>query len=73
MDEIRFQILEDGTIKFKTDRVSKANHVSADELLREVEDLAGGERVTKKRKQRKIHVHDHNHVHEHYQKERVVR
>ncbi len=62
-DDLEFEILEDGTIKVSTDKISEANHVSADKLLRLVAQLAGGE--VKKTKRR--HGHSHNH-HGHHHK-----
>ena len=56
-DDIQFEILDDGTIKVTTDKVSDANHVSADKLLRMVAELAGGEVKRTKR----AHGHGHHH------------
>ena len=50
MDSIDIEILEDGTIKFKTGSISQINHKSADEFLNEIEELTG-ERKTTPRKQ----------------------
>lgn len=58
-DTIAWEILEDGTLSVKTDAVSPANHFSADELLKELEDVCGGVRRTEKRKEHKGHVHIH--------------
>jgi len=55
-DEIQIEILEDGTISVKTDAISQTNHYSADQFLAEIEELAGGERTTTKRKET-AHVH----------------
>lgn len=61
-DQIEIEILADGTIKITTDQISPANHLSADNLLREIERLAGGQ--TTKTKNRHGHqlVHEHSHV-----------
>lgn len=48
--EMRFEILEDGTISCETDGIAGVHHVSADELLRWVARKAGGDRVTTKRR-----------------------
>lgn len=56
-DKIEYQILEDGTVRWKTEKISDANHNSADELLDELAEALGGERVTEKRK----HTHGHHH------------
>jgi len=57
-DRIKWQIEEDGTITIETDGVSGQNHLSADQLLDEIESLAGNQRQTKERKK---HVHRHHH------------
>ena len=54
-DRIKISVEEDGQIRIETVGVSGANHCSADELLAEIEKLAGGVRdITKLRKE---HVH----------------
>jgi hypothetical protein len=58
MDRIKWQIEEDGTITVTTDGVSGENHLSADQLLDEIERLSGNRRETKARKK---HVHRHVH------------
>ena len=66
-DTMKLEILSDGTISVSTDKISGQNHVSADEFLAEIEKLAGGERVTTKKKNRFAHSHSHSHgvVHSH--------
>lgn len=61
-DTIKFEILEDGTISLTTDQVSGPNHVSADQLLRELAELVGGEVKISKRNKFHVHanLHDHN-------------
>ena len=49
MDIIDIDILEDGTISVKTSDIAEANHVSADQLLADIANMAGGERSTRKR------------------------
>lgn len=49
MDNIDIEILEDGTISIKTSEISEANHISADLLLDEIEELAGGQSTKKRR------------------------
>lgn len=62
MDVIKAEILDDGTISIQTEGISDANHFSADELLEEIEDMAGG-KVNKKPlenkhwKHRKVQLH----------------
>lgn len=63
-DKIRVEILEDGTIRVETDRVSMPNHASAEEFLRLMAELANGghqDRISKGH----THNQSHNHVHEH--------
>jgi hypothetical protein len=43
MDEIQVEILEDGTVSVKTDKISDAAHFSADQLLEDIADMVGGE------------------------------
>jgi hypothetical protein len=52
---IQYEILEDGTISIQTDDLAGPNHRSADELLKELGELLGGEITIKKRN--KFHVH----------------
>ena len=65
-DMIRFEVLEDGTLKFTTDEIGPANHASADELLEQLEDAMGGSVTVKKRPRLEGHVqtHQHGHVHQ---------
>ena len=60
VDTIKIEILEDGTISIDTDAISGQNHVSADSFLAEITKLAGGERVTEKKRARGAYV-----VHKH--------
>ena len=41
-DEIKIDILPDGTIKIETDKVSGPNHTNAEGFIREIFRLAGG-------------------------------
>ena len=61
-DEIEIEILLDGGIKVTTDPVSGANHQNAEQFLREMGRLAGGDTT---RARRHNHKHQHNHTHEH--------
>jgi hypothetical protein len=40
--EIKIEILEDGTIKFVTDKIPKEQHKLADEFIKEVQSYLGG-------------------------------
>lgn len=66
MDIIDIEILEDGTISVKTDKVSQTNHHSADEFIAEMEKLAGSKRETTKTKQGFMHTHTKKHQHHHH-------
>ena len=63
-NKIEFSVLEDGTISVKTDDLAGTNHYSADELLKQIASMAGGETVTKKRFDVvKATHHSHDHLH----------
>ena len=64
-DSLPFEVLEDGTISIKTDRISGTNHVSADELLAELAEVLGGEYKVAKRLDVKVPLHHHHHQHDH--------
>jgi hypothetical protein len=63
-DRLTIEILEDGTIKTSSDAVSAANHESAEQFLRAVARLAGGETTREARKDAK-RGHSHAHGKEH--------
>ena len=73
-DNIQFEVLADGTISVTTDQISGTNHVSADKLLKNLFELAGGEVKARKRTRLEVehnfestlheHTHD-NHTHQH--------
>jgi hypothetical protein len=67
MDSVKITILEDGTIKMETDKVSMPNHMNAEAFLRDISKLAGGE-ITRKGKRGAIeHSHGHGQdFHEHH-------
>lgn len=62
-DVLEITIENDGTIKVLTEGVSAANHMSADDLLSELEADLGGGRITEKRKDKKALLHRRKHVH----------
>ena len=62
IDQLKIEILEDGTIKTTSDEVSAANHDTAEQFLRAMARLAGGETV---REDRKDINGQHHHVHDH--------
>ena len=47
MDEMKITILEDGTIKVETDKISQANHMTADAFMRNLATATGGTQVRK--------------------------
>ena len=61
--EMRFEILEDGTISCQTDGIPGVHHVSADELLKWVAAKAGGQRVTTKQREGRVHQHEAARLH----------
>jgi hypothetical protein len=65
MDSISLQILEDGTVTVKTSDISDSNHISADELLSQVEMLLGGKVVVTNNPEKRQHVHLANKVRAH--------
>jgi hypothetical protein len=65
-DTLTIEILDDGTIKTSSDAVSAANHESAEQFLRAIARLAGGETTREARNDVKHgHVHSHAHGKEH--------
>jgi len=47
--DISIEILEDGTVSIKTSDISDTHHLSADQLLDEIEDILGGKAIRKRR------------------------
>lgn len=64
--QMEIRVLEDGTIRVETnDMGSGVVHKAADDFLKMVAQLMGGEVDTTKVKQGHHHHHDHGHDHEH--------
>ena len=63
-DKIKFKILEDGTLSITTDQISRVNHMSADEFLKDLFKVMGGKVEVEKRKPAQQHEHIHEHEHE---------
>lgn len=61
-DHIEIEVLEDGTIKVITDPISGANHANAEEFLRFMARMAGGE-TTRVKRSDTHHAHGHHHHH----------
>jgi len=63
MNTINIEILEDGTLSIKTTDISDSNHISADALMAQFDELIGGKVDIKKNPDAKAHVHLHTHAH----------
>lgn len=66
MDKMEITILEDGTIKVETGRISGANHMSAETFLAQTIKEAGGVHERKSRPGAHHHHHEHGHGHDHH-------
>jgi len=68
IDAFQIEILADGTIKSTMDAVSPANHDNAEQFLKAMAHLAGGETVRQPRTDIKGHRHERvdaeHHVHQ---------
>lgn len=60
-DKMVITVLRDGTIRTVTDEISAPNHDNAEQFLRAMSRLAGGETT---REARGEHAHEHHHHHE---------
>lgn len=69
MDIINIEILEDGTVKTSTGKVSMANHSNAESALRILQQTLGGKtddrRIGHSHGHHHHHHHDHDHDHDH--------
>lgn len=61
-DTIKVTILADGTIRTETDPVSAPNHQSAEEFLRSVNFLSGGDGIRIPKSEGQMHQHSHSHI-----------
>jgi hypothetical protein len=61
-DDITIEILEDGRIKVTTGAIGATNHTTADRLLRDMIQLAGGKVETVKNREGHHHHHHHGEV-----------
>lgn len=59
-DKFQITVLPDGTIKSTTDEISSANHQLAEDFLKMLARLSGGESV----RVRRTDVYRHTHIHE---------
>jgi len=64
-DNMKIEILPDGSIKVITDKISMQNHISAEGFLREAQRLLGGETKRTRRTDVKIDLHSHLDAHAH--------
>jgi hypothetical protein len=65
-DTIRIEVLKDGSLKLTTDAVSDANHYAAEELLKALQQRAGGSTTVENRHPDGVeHEHRHEHGHTH--------
>jgi len=58
MNQIVIEILEDGTLSIKTSEISDSAHISADQLLEDIESLMGGQVTKKINPEKKQHTHN---------------
>lgn len=64
-DSIEIEILENGVIRWTTSAVSAANHSNAEEFIKRVGALAGGETTRERRHDANGHHHHHHGSHSH--------
>jgi hypothetical protein len=64
-DTLTITIDDDGNIRTSSDAVSGANHSNAEQFLRYIATLAGGETTRQRRADVHTHTHTHSHEHEH--------
>lgn len=60
--QLTIEILEDGQIKIETGNLEGPLHLSADQLLKEIQTLLGGEVVIEKIKKKANHMHTHENI-----------
>lgn len=58
-DELTIEITETGTIKVTTSKVSAANHINAEDFLKLIARLGGGQ--TTRTRRGDVHTHRHTH------------
>lgn len=64
-DKLLITVLDDGSLKIETDKVSMANHTNAEGLIREMVKAMGGNSERKAKHGHVLHTHDGEHYHEH--------
>ena len=65
--EISLEVLDDGTVKWRTGKIPAEHHTDADALQVDLEKTLGGEvqRQQNAAKPHQVHHHDHTHEHTH--------
>ncbi len=63
-DRIRITILPGGLVKVETDKVTGPNHLSADRLIRSLEQDLGGETQVQRKRHGVLLEHDHHREHQ---------
>lgn len=63
--QVDVRILEDGTVRTETGDMSGVSHKAADDFMKLLAELMGGDVVDQKVKQGHVHHHDHEHDHDH--------
>ena len=58
-DRMRITLLPGGLVKIETDQVTGPNHLSADRLIRSLEQDLGGETQVERKRQGVLLEHDH--------------
>ena len=64
-DVMDIEILDDGTVKITTDKVSGANHRTAEAFLAELARSLGGKTEVRHKHGAHGHLHQHSHGHSH--------
>lgn len=63
IDEITIEILDNGLVKVTTNTFTPANHSSAEQMVRHIETLLGGEVQLNRNPARQVRTHANNHIH----------
>jgi len=67
MDKMNITVLEDGTLKVETDKISGGNHIGAERLILELIKAQGGASKRERRGHHHHHGHEHTHEEEHHE------
>ncbi len=63
-DQITVTVLPDGRIRVDTDSLEGPNHTSAEQLLKLLSQLAGGETTVTRKRPTTIRTSQHTHAHQ---------